>query len=47
MARPKMFSKRIDLCVTPKQLKILKEMAENSQLTINELLRKLINDFYL
>ena len=42
MSRNKLFSKRMELCLTPDQHKIVKELAKLSNQRLNEVIRKAI-----
>ena len=46
MARNKLFSKRIELCVTPEQLKVIKSIAKKLKTTSNEAIRICISDYW-
>lgn len=45
MSRPKLYEKRIEVCVTPKQYVALKKWADNDSITVNQLIRDLIKAF--
>jgi len=42
MSRNKLYKRRMELCLTPDQHKIVKELAKKSQQTMNEVVREAI-----
>lgn len=45
MARDKMYSERFELCLTPKQKAKLLKISKNEGMTMNEIIRDLINSY--
>ena len=46
MSRNKLFSKRMELCLTVEQHKIVKELAKKAQMTANEVVRCAIMELW-
>lgn len=42
MSRNKLYTERLEICITPKMLKQLRKLAEEDQKTINQALRQMI-----
>ena len=42
MSRNKLYNKRMELCLTPEQYKIVKELAKKSNKRMNEIVREAI-----
>jgi predicted HicB family RNase H-like nuclease len=43
--RNKLYSERIELCITKKTKEALKEEADLRELTVNELIRRILEDY--
>ena len=46
MSRNKLFERRIELCLTPEQFEIVKELAKKNQKTMNEIVRQAILEMW-
>ncbi len=46
MSRNKLYSERLEICITPKQKKWLADEANKKEITINELLREMIQMYF-
>lgn len=47
MSRNKLYTARIELCVTPIQFESLQKCAESESITVNQLLREIIKSFLM
>ena len=45
MSRNKLYTERIDLCVTPSQYEALKKYAAKEGITVNQLIREVVKSF--
>lgn len=45
MSRNKLYSERLELCLTPEQYSKLKQLAEKEDLTMNHLVREVLKAF--
>lgn len=43
--RNKLFTKRLEICLTPAQFEQLRRIAKNCDQTVNELVREVLRDF--
>ncbi len=43
MSRNKLYSERLEVCLTPAQMRFLKQAAKKDEVTINEYVRSMIN----
>jgi len=46
MSRNELYSKRVELCLTPEQHKIVKELAKKSNKRMNEIIREAIMNMW-
>ena len=46
MSRNKLFSKRMELCLTPEQYKIVKELSKKSNKRMNDIIREAIMNMW-
>lgn len=47
MSRNELYTKRIDICVTPEQHEALKNYAQEESLTVNQLVREILKSFLM